>query len=98
MRSRDHEEIAKHEGVGSIDPIEAAAKHAAPAIEAPARAQAAAPHLVGLHGGGPEWNAVVAIALVDPPALVQEPPFPLQPGKQRRTGKRREMIEDRQIK
>ena len=78
--------------------IERAAQHAAPGSRSARRARRQPCRMSsGRHGRGLERNAVVAVALVEPPALVEQAPFPLQPAEQRRAGERRQVVEGGEV-
>src|SRR5689334_8241698 len=97
MHAVDCKKIAKHEAIGPVHRVEGAAHDALPAVEAPARAQAALPDVVRRHDLRLKRDAVVAVTLVEPPALVEEPALALEPREQRRAGKWREVIEGGEI-
>src|SRR5688572_6554807 len=97
MHAVDEEKIAEHEILAPVHRVEGALEHALPAVEGLARGDALASHIVGRHAGGAEGQVVVAVLVVQPPALVQQPAFLLQPRVQRRAGKRREMVERGQV-
>src|SRR5262245_47241963 len=93
----DREKIAKHEAVCPVHRVEGALHDAFPGVEAPPRTQAALPDVVWRHGLRLKRDTVVAIALIEPPALIEEPAFALEPSEQRRARKWREVIEGSEI-
>src|SRR5262245_48854110 len=98
MHGVDEIEISPHETIGAIHGIEPPAQDAAPRVKSPARRQTAALQFLVAHAAGLEGNAVVAVAIVQPPRVVEQAAFALQAAIQRRAGKRREMIEGGDIK
>src|SRR5882672_8915912 len=98
MHAVDREKIAKHEAVRPVHRVEGAAHDALPGVKTPAGAQAALPDVVRRHGLRLKRNAVVAVTLVKPPALVKEPALALEAREQGCSWKWREVIEGGEIK
>src|SRR5204863_23870 len=82
----DEVKIPPHEEVAAVHLVHSAAQDAGPGVEPPPRRQAALAQVLRVHRRRAEGDAVVAVALIEPPLLVQHPPLRLQPLVQRRAG------------
>src|SRR6266849_7059156 len=94
----DGKEMTPHEPVPAVHfEIETASEDRRDAVEALPRLDAALLHLIGGHAARREGHHPVAIFRSEPPAVVQQTPFALQPVVQRRSGKRSEVIESHDV-
>src|SRR5262245_9603322 len=93
MHGVDEIKISPHETVASVHGVESAPQDARPGIEAAAGVKAGAAELLGTHSARLKGNPVVAVAIVQPPFVEEQPVFPLEPVIERSAGKRGQMIE-----
>src|SRR5947209_6618008 len=93
MEMIDQEEVAEHEEVRPVHRIDRPAQDARPRVEGPPRLDAPALHVLGRHPRRTEGDLVVAVALVEPPGVVEEHPRSLQATVELGAGERRQVIE-----
>ena len=71
MHQIDRQIITKHHLVRAVDPVSEARGDAAPAVKTPPRDKATLAHVVWLGVERLERQVVIAIALIQPPILVE---------------------------
>ena len=89
--------VAGHERIAGRQLADEAPGDAAQAVEPLPRPQTTRAHGVVPDPRRVERHVVVAVALVQPPGRIAQPPFPFEPGIQRRAGKRGQMIEGGEV-
>src|SRR5262245_51291907 len=98
MQRVDQIKIPPHEPVASVYRCTTALENARPGIKRPTCRQAVPLQCLGAHAARLKRDSVVAIVLVEPPRVIQQPAFRLESLVQRRPGKGREMIERSDVK
>ena len=94
----DKVKISPHEPVATVYGIEAALKNTAPGIKLAAGFEAIVLKCLRGHAARLKRNAVVTVAVIEPPIFIKQTPFILQAPIERRARKRREMIESGDVK
>src|ERR1051325_4749047 len=93
MERVDEIKISPHEPVVAIHASQPALQNAAPRIKFPPRREAAALQRFGFHAARLKRNAVVTVALIQPPAFIEQTSLALQSRVERGARERREMVE-----
>src|SRR2546425_8970388 len=98
MQRVDQIKVSPHEPIAAVYGIEAAPGDAAPGVElAPCR-QKILLKRVRRHPARLKWNSIVAVAVVEPPMIVEQPPLALQTVIERCARERCEMVECGNVK
>src|SRR5262245_20384319 len=98
MHCVDQIKVAPHKPIASVHMVEAALKNAAPGVELAPRRQTRLLQAVGQHAARLKRDAIVAVSLIQPPGVVEESLFRLEPPVKWRAWERRQVIEGGDVK
>src|SRR5689334_23356166 len=98
MQRVNQKEITPHKPITSVYAIESPLKNASPRIELTPRSQAIALQHFRRHPSWLERNAVIAVAIIEPPVLEKKAPLVFQTTIQGGARERRQVIEGGDVK